>query len=292
VVVKVPANQADAQIRATAASLQQAVTTTSGVASSSGFVPTPDKALLVAKVTPTTSITDTRTPALIDRLQNTVLPGQLSGHGYAGYVTGHAASQLALQAAVQSSLPVIILTVVGAAMLLILVTFRSPVLALKAGVINLLSIGASYGVLVAVFQWGWGSSLLGVPQPVPIVAYVPMLMFAIIFGLSMDYEVFLLARIKESWQGGATNKDSVTHGLSVTARIITSAAVIMACVFFSFLILPSITIKMLALGLGVSVIVDVTVVRLVIVPSAMFLFGRANWWTPPWLDRLLPHLEP
>ncbi|MCU1525022.1 MAG: transporter [Microbacteriaceae bacterium] len=192
----------------------------------------------------------------------------------------------------RESLPIIIFTVVGAAVLLMLLTFRSPLLALKAGLTNLLSIGASYGVLVAVFQWGWGSSLLGVPQPVPIVSFVPMLMFAIIFGLSMDYEVFLLSRIREAWQLGADNRESVTHGLSVTARIITCAAVIMACVFFAFLPQPSVTIKMLALGLGVSVIIDVTIVRLLIVPAAMFLFGKANWWTPRWLDRILPHLEP
>jgi RND superfamily putative drug exporter len=192
---------------------------------------------------------------------------------------------------VGSALPVIILTVVAAAMLLILLTFRSPVLALKAGLINLLSIGASYGVLVAVFQWGWGSALLGLPQPVPIVSFVPMLMFAIVFGLSMDYEVFLLSRIKEAWLLDADNQESVSHGLAVTARIITCAAVIMACVFFSFLIVPSITIKMLALGLGVSVIIDVTIVRLVIVPSAMFLFGPANWWTPRWLSRVLANVE-
>jgi RND superfamily putative drug exporter len=186
---------------------------------------------------------------------------------------------------------VIILAVVGAAMLLILLSFRSPVLALKAGLINLLSIGASYGILVAVFQWGWGSSLFGIPQPVPIVSFVPMLMFAIVFGLSMDYEVFLLSRVREAWTRDGDNKESVTHGLSITARIITSAAIVMACVFFSFLLTPSVTIKMLALGLGVSVIIDVTVVRLVIVPSAMFLFGRANWWTPRWLDRTLARVQ-
>ena len=198
---------------------------------------------------------------------------------------------MALQNAVAAALPVIILAVVGAAMLLILLTFRSPILALKAGLINLLSIGASYGVLIAVFQWGWGSALFGVPQPVPIVSFVPILMFAIVFGLSMDYEVFLLSRVREAWMLSQDNKESVTHGLSITARIITAAAVIMACVFFSFLLTPSATIKMLALGLGVSVLIDVTLVRLVIVPSAMFLFGRLNWWTPRWLGAMLHRLE-
>ncbi len=291
VVVKVPANQLDTQIQSTALSLQRVLASTSGVESAGVFVPTQDRAALVGKVIPTTGLSDNRTADLINRLQDKVLPGQLSAQGYSGYVTGGVAKLLAVHTAVQSSLPVIILSVVAAAMLLILITFRSPVLAVKAGLINLLSIGASYGVLVAVFQWAWGSSLLGIPQPIPIVSYVPVLMFAIIFGLSMDYEIFLLARIKEAWDGGATNRGSVTHGLAVTARIITSAAVIMACVFFSFVLVPTTTIKMLALGLGVSVIIDVTVVRLVIVPTAMFLFGRGNWWTPAWLDRLLPHFE-
>jgi putative drug exporter of the RND superfamily len=162
---------------------------------------------------------------------------------------------------------------------------------ISAGCVAATRRNRSSGVLVAVFQWGWGSALLGLPQPVPIVSFVPMLMFAIVFGLSMDYEVFLLSRIQEAWLLKADNQESVSHGLAATARIITCAAVIMACVFFSFLIVPSITIKMLALGLGVSVIIDVTIVRLVIVPSAMFLFGPANWWTPRWLSRILIKVE-
>jgi RND superfamily putative drug exporter len=291
VVVKVPPGRSDTQVQSVANSVQDSLTFTDGVDVVSKFTRTPDRALLVGRLTPSTSLGDRRTAALIGHLQDRVLPGRLSALGYKAYVTGAAAGQVALQQAVSSALPVILLTVVGAAMVLVLLSFRSPVLALKTGVINLLSICASYGVLVAVFQWGWGSALLGVPQPIPIVSFVPVLMFAIIFGLSMDYEVFLLSRIAESWLRGDSNQESVTHGLSVTARIITSAAAIMACVFFSFLFSGSITIKMLALGLGVSVIIDVTVVRLVIVPCAMFLFGAANWWTPPWLDRILPRLQ-
>ncbi|TFB96877.1 MMPL family transporter [Cryobacterium sp. MDB1-18-2] len=292
VVARAPQGQTDAQLATEATALNETLTSTPGVASVTKFAPTTDKMLLVGKVTPTTSVGDTATANLISRLDATVLPGQMKTFGYAGYVTGGVATSIALQQAVASSLPTIIFTVVIAAILLMLLTFRSPVLALKAGIINLLSIGASYGVLVAVFQWGWGSSFLGVAQPIPIVSYVPMLMFAIIFGLSMDYEVFLLSRIREAWIRGDSNRDSVAHGLSVTGRVITCAAVIMACVFFSFLLTTSITIKMLALGLGISVLIDVTVVRLVIVPCAMYLFGRANWWTPKWLDRILPHLEP
>jgi RND superfamily putative drug exporter len=292
VVVKVASGQSTTQLAAVAKNLGTTLGGVDGVASVTPFAPSSDNKILVGRVIPTTDVYSDGTRRLITTLDDTTLPDLLGPDGYTGYVTGSAATQIALQETVAASLPIIIFTVVGAAMLLMLLTFRSPLLALKAGITNLMSIGASYGVLVAVFQWGWGSSLLGVPQPVPIVSYVPMLMFAIIFGLSMDYEVFLLSRIRESWQRGADNRESVTHGLSVTARIITCAAVIMACVFFAFLLQPSVTIKMLALGLGVSVIVDVTIVRLLIVPAAMFLFGKANWWTPRWLDRLLPHLEP
>ncbi|RFA11775.1 hypothetical protein B7R22_17865 [Subtercola boreus] len=286
------AGQTDAQLSQTATTLQSALSGTAGVASVTAFAPTPDKALLVGKIIPSTGATDSATSTLITTLNQAVLPTALAGSGAIGYVTGSAASNLALQSAVGASLPIVLLVVVAAAILLILLTFRSPVLALKAGLINLLSIAASYGILVAVFQWGWGSSLLGIPQGIPIVSFVPMLMFAIIFGLSMDYEVFLLSRIRESWLKTGLNSVSIAHGLTVTGRIITCAAVIMACVFFSFVIMPSATIKMLGLGLGISVLIDATIVRLVIVPTAMQLFGKANWWTPKWLDKFLPHLEP
>jgi RND superfamily putative drug exporter len=263
-----------------------------GVASVTAFGPSPDRKLLIASVIPTGDGSTASTVALVHDLDRTVLPAQLAGSGASGFVTGSVAGHVALDDAVSTGTPAIILTVVAAATLLILLTFRSPVLALKAGLVNLLSIGASFGVIVAVFQWGWGSALLGVSGPVPIVSFVPTLMFAIVFGLSMDYEVFLLARIREAWLRTHDNGASIAHGLGVTGRIIGCAAIIMAGVFFSFLLNDSITIKMLALGLGVSVILDATLVRLVVVPAAMHLFDRANWWTPRWLDRVLPHLEP
>jgi RND superfamily putative drug exporter len=291
VVVDVGSSRSTGDLTSAGTALQQAIEAADGVFSVTPFAPSSDGQVLIGRVIPDTDVYSDETRSLITTLDDTTLPDALPD-GYLGYVTGPAATQIALQETVAASLPIIIFTVVGAAMVLMLLTFRSPVLTLKAGLTNLMSIGASFGVLVVVFQWGWGSSLLGVPQPVPIVSYVPMLMFAIVFGLSMDYEVFLLSRIREAWQRGADNRDSVTRGLSVTARIITCAAVIMACVFFAFLLQPSVTIKMLALGLGVSVIIDVTIVRLLIVPAAMFLFGKANWWTPRWLDRVLPHLEP
>jgi RND superfamily putative drug exporter len=291
-VLQPAASTSTTQQAATATTVRTALQQAHGVVSVSAFTPTPDKAILVGTVIPTTGPNDPATSDLIQRLESSVLPNALERSGAHVYVTGAAAGAIALQNAIASSLPIVLLVVVAAAVLLILLTFRSPLLALKAGVVNLLSIGASYGVLVAVFQWGWGSQLLGIPQGVLIVSYVPLLMFAIIFGLSMDYEVFLLSRIREARMHGQSNADSIAHGLTVTGRIISSAALIMACVFFSFVIQPDAMIKMLAVGLGASVLIDATIVRLVIVPCAMHLFGRANWWTPRWLDRVLPHLEP
>ena len=220
------------------------------------------------------------------------LPDALAGTGARGYVTGLTAAQLDFRNQVGGQLPVVIGVVIAAAFLLLLATFRSPLLALKAAAANLLSIGASYGVLVAVFQWGWGSPALGVSEKIPIESYVPMMMFAIVFGLSMDYEVFLLSRVREAWTATLDNHASVASGLAATARVITCAALIMASVFLSFLLSTNVVVKMLALGLGVSVLIDATVIRLVVVPATMFLLGRYNWWIPRWLDRALPHLEP
>jgi RND superfamily putative drug exporter len=262
------------------------------VAAVSPVQASPDGAILVTTVVPSSRPQDAATSTLLSTLRGTTLPKTLSGTGARGYVTGITAEQLDFRDQVGGQLPVVIAVVIAAAFLLLLATFRSPVLALKAAVLNLLSIGAAYGVLVAVFQWGWCSSLLGVSEKIPIESYVPMMMFAIVFGLSMDYEVFLLSRVREAWTATRDNHASVAAGLAATARVITCAALIMASVFLSFLLSTNVVVKMLALGLGVSVLVDATVIRLIVVPAAMFLLGRYNWWIPSWLDRVLPHLEP
>ncbi|MGW3135597.1 MMPL family transporter [Streptomyces sp. NPDC001139] len=248
--------------------------------------------LLIATVTPGTGPQEQGTSDLMHRLEDDTLPDALADSGAHGYVTGVTAAQLTFRDVVLDRLPVIVAVVVAAAFLLLLTVFRSLLVAFKAALLNLLSIGAAYGVVVAVFQWGWGGSLFGVDEPVPVESYVPMMMFAIVFGLSMDYEVFLLSRIRESWLHTKDNHASVAAGLAGTARVITCAALIMTSVFLAFLLSTNVVIKMLALGLGVSVILDATVVRLVLVPSTMYLLGRANWWLPRWLDRLLPHLDP
>ncbi|MFB7645833.1 MMPL family transporter [Streptomyces sp. NPDC056084] len=294
VVTKLDGQQAadPSKSQALATTLQHDLTAVPGVASVTPPQPTPDHALLVSTVTPDTGPQDRATTDLIHTLQDHTVPDALSGTGATGYVTGPTVSGQTFTDTLVAKLPLIIGVVVAAAFVLLLCVFRSPLVALKAAVLNLFSIAAAYGVVVAVFQWGWGGSLLGVGEKVPIESYVPMMMFAIIFGLSMDYEVFLLARIRETWLHGGDNHLSVATGLAATARVITCAALIMTSVFLAFMLSPNVVVKMLALGLGVSVIVDATVVRLLLVPATMYLFGRANWWIPAWLDRRLPRLDP
>jgi RND superfamily putative drug exporter len=272
--------------------VRRALAQTPDVASAAPVLPTRDDALLVTTVVPKTGPQNTATDALMNHLTDTVLPSALAASGAQAYVTGTTAAQLQFRNVVANRLPVIIGVVLLGAFLLLLLVFRSPLVALKAALLNLLSTAASYGLVVAVFQWGWGRSLLGVGENVPIESYVPMMIFAIVFGLSMDYEVFLLSRIREAWLATGDNSKSVADGLAATARVITSAALIMASVFFAFLLSNNVVIKMLALGLGASVIIDATLVRLVLVPATMNLLGNANWWTPRWLDRLLPNLDP
>jgi RND superfamily putative drug exporter len=291
VVVKLPASATDQDRSSLEQSLPKTLSGTPGVASVSPFQASSDGTLLIGKVIPASGPQSNATASLVSQLQDTVLPSALHGQDATGYVTGTTAATIDFQNTVSSRLPIIIAVVIVAAFLLLLAAFRSPVLALKAALLNLLSISACYGIIVAVFQWGWGSSLLGLDGTVPIESYVPMIIFAIVFGLSMDYEVFLLSRIREHWLVDHDNMLSVATGLSQTARVISCAALIMASVFFAFLLSSSVVVKMLALGLGVSVIIDATIIRLLIVPSLMFVFDRANWWMPAWLDRVLPRLE-
>ncbi|KOU51012.1 MULTISPECIES: MMPL family transporter [unclassified Streptomyces] len=234
---------------------------------------------------------DGRTTSLTNRLADDVLPQAVSGTAARTYVTGTTAAQVDFLDLVSSRLPLIIAVVVGLAFLVILVVFRGLLVAVKAAVLNVLSIAASYGVVVAVFQWGWGGPALGVSGEVPIESYVPMMMFAIVFGLSMDYEIFLLSRIHEAWVRTGDPRASVAHALEITARVITCAALIMVSVFAAFVISDDIVVKMLGLGLAASVLIDATVVRLLLVPAVMTLLGRAAWWIPGPLDRVLPRLD-
>jgi RND superfamily putative drug exporter len=235
---------------------------------------------------PTSAPTADATQALVTRLPAAVQ--QTTGPGVEVYATGVTAGLLDLSDRIAERLPFFIGAVILLSFLLLLIEFRSIFVPLKAAIMNVLSIGAAYGAIVAIFEWGWGARYIGVPETVQIEAYVPMMMFAILFGLSMDYEVFLISRIREEHLRGATTLESVEIGLSYTARVITAAALIMITVFLSFVVTDDVVVKMFGIGLAVAVLVDATIVRLMLVPSTMVLLGEANWWLPGWLDRLLP----
>ncbi|TIC84066.1 MMPL family transporter [Nocardioides sp. GY 10127] len=261
---------------------------TEGVASVSAFTVTEDGAVATARVVPTTEPQDAATTATVHRLMDSTEQQVADATGARMLLTGSTVGQVELADTLTARLPLIVALVVGAAFVLLTLTFRSPVIALKAAVMNLVSIGASYGVVVAVFQWQWGSGLLGLDEAVPVESFVPMMMFAIVFGLSMDYEVFLLSRVREEHLAGRATTEAVAVGLAATARVITAAALIMVSVFTAFAFTGDVVITMLAVGLAVSVLIDATVVRLLLVPATMVLLREANWWLPRWLDRLLP----
>ncbi|SNX65800.1 RND superfamily putative drug exporter [Streptomyces sp. TLI_55] len=263
----------------------------SGAAFVTPLTPTKDGDVLISTVYSKQSPQSAATTDLTNRLIDDTLPAAVSGTKAQGYVTGTTAAQVDFRDIVASRLPLIIGVVVALAFLIILAVFRGLLVALKAAVLNVVSIAASYGVVVAVFQWGWGGPALGVSGKVPIESYVPMMMFAIIFGLSMDYEIFLLSRVHEAWLHTGDAKASVAHALEITARVITCAALIMVSVFAAFIVSDNIVVKMLGLGLAVSVLIDATVVRLLMVPAVMTLLGPHAWWTPRWLDRMLPHID-
>jgi putative drug exporter of the RND superfamily len=206
-------------------------------------------------------------------------------------VTGTTAINIDMSDRLTGALPAFIGIVIGLTFALLLVVFRSILVPLKAALAILISIVAAIGVVVAIFQWGWGAGLIGVPETMPLIAFLPVLMFAILFGLSMDYEVFILSRIREEHSLGLSNTESVNHGIAATARIITAAALIMISVFASFILNADPTAKMFGVGLAVAVLLDATVVRMIMVPSTMVLLRGGNWWMPQWLDRIVPNVD-
>jgi putative drug exporter of the RND superfamily len=248
-----------------------------------------DTAVLTA--IPTTSPQDEATEQTVDRLRSEVIPTTVEGTGADAMITGQTATFVDVSARLTERLPIFIAAVVLLSFVLLTLVFRSILVPLKAALMNLLSIGAAYGVIVAVFQWGWAKDLVGLDATIPVNPFVPLIMFAILFGLSMDYEVFLLSRVREEFVAHGDGHRSVVDGLASTARVITSAAVIMISVFLAFVPSTDMTVKMFGLGLAVAVFLDATVVRMILVPSTMSLLGSANWWVPRWLDRILPHLD-
>ena len=188
-------------------------------------------------------------------------------------------------------MPLLFIGVLSLSFILLMAVFRSLLVPLKAVIMNLLSIGAAYGVIVAIFQWGWGMNLIGVGKAGPIESWAPMMLFAIVFGLSMDYEVFLLSRVREEYLRTGNNAEAVADGLTATARVITAAALIMVCVFAAFVLGPDRQLKLFGLGLALAVFIDATIVRMVLVPATMELLGDRNWWIPKWIDKRLPKID-
>ena len=262
---------------------------TPGVAFASPPQPSGDGAAALLRVQPTTAPQDAETEDLVNALRDEIVPSAVAGSTVRPLVTGAVAAGIDFSDFLARRLIVFFLAVLGLSFLLLMMVFRSLVVPLKAVIMNLLSIGAAYGVLVMVFQWGWGGWLIGVDSG-PIEPFIPMLLFAVVFGLSMDYEVFLLSRIKEEYDRTGDPVNSVADGLAVTARVITAAAAIMVVVFLSFVLEDDRVPKVFGLGLATAVFIDATFVRMLIVPSTMELLGARNWWLPAWLDRLLPNL--
>ena len=272
--------------------ITEALQDTPGVAFASPAVPNdPDDPTAVRWfVVPTTAPQDEATTELVHHLRDDVLPRAEEGTGVQALVTGFVAVTVDFTAFLAERLLLFFAAVLTLSFVLLMIVFRSLLVPLKAVVMNLLSIGAAYGVLVAIFQWGWAKDLFGV-EPAPIEPFMPMMLFAIVFGLSMDYEVFLLSRIREEWVRTGDAKESVADGLAATARVITAAAAIMVFVFGSFLGESMRTIKLFGFGLALAVLLDATVVRMLLVPATMELLGDRNWWLPKWLDRILPHVN-
>ncbi len=271
--------------------LEKDVTGTAGVA---GVSPVQlDKAGTTAyfNAIATKGPSDQATSDLVNQLRSSVIPSAEKGNNMKAYVGGTTAGYIDLASNISSKLPLQIAVVIVLSFMLLVLAFRTVVVPLQAAVMNVLSIGAAYGVLTAIFQLGWGHSLIGLSGSVPIVSYVPLFMFAILFGLSMDYEVFLVSQIEEHVHAGEDNKSSVVSGLVTSARVITAAAMIMVFVFGSFVLNGDPTVKQFGIGLAVAVILDATIVRCLLVPAVMVMMGKSNWYMPRWLDRIVPRLS-
>ncbi|MCP2338784.1 MMPL family transporter [Actinomadura rupiterrae] len=265
--------------------IQQRVARTEGVVNVAPPEFSPDRSAAVLIATPAYGPQDKRGPGVVDRLRSHALPDGAE-------ITGLSAIYVDLNRRLDDRLWPVIGVVVATSFVMLLLVFRSVLAPLKAAAMNMLSIGAAYGVLVAVFQWGWGASLLGLPHAVPVSSFITLLMFVVLFGVSMDYEVFLLSRVREDWLRTGDARGSVGTGLAATGRVISSAALIMVAVFAGFASDPSLVVKQMGVGLAVAVALDATLVRLVLVPATMALLGKANWWLPKPLARVLPHFDP
>ncbi|HEV2375256.1 MAG TPA: MMPL family transporter, partial [Streptosporangiaceae bacterium] len=273
---------------ASTARLVAALRATPGVASVTPAQVSGDGKAAMVVAYPATGEQDPATDTLVNHVTGSVLPRATAGTGIRAYVTGPNAANVSFANVIGQRLPWLVAVVVLVSMLLLTVVFRSVTVAVKAAVMNLLSITAAYGVLVLVCQHGWLRQVFGFPETMPVTTWVPVFLFVILFGLSMDYEVFLISRIREDYDATGDNSASVARGLASTARVITAAAAIMIVVFLANVLGPEVSVKQIGLGLAAAVFIDATLVRLVLVPAAMELLGRANWWLPRPLARILP----
>ena len=289
--VIIAAELPDAGAKATVDSLAQQLRSEKGV----DYVadPTINKAQDAALITviPTTSPQDAKTTDLVQRLRDDVVPDALGNSGITTEIGGVTPALEDQSQYITDRMPVFIAGVVGLSFILLLVAFHSPLISLKAGIMNLLSVGAAYGVMTVVAKGGAVGSLIGIDHEVPIAPFMPVMMFAILFGLSMDYEVFLISRIREEYLKDGDTRRAVADGLARTARVITAAAAIMVVVFLAFLAAPDVFLKLFGIGLASAIFLDATLVRMVLVPAVMQLLGPLNWWIPNWLERILPRLD-
>jgi RND superfamily putative drug exporter len=245
----------------------------------------------VVTVIPKGSPQDKETEDLVNHLRSDVVPKELAGTGINANIGGVTAALEDQSEYMKNRMPLFIGVVVGLSFLLLLVAFHSPLISLKAAIMNLLSVCAAYGVMTLVAKGGAVGGLIGIDHEVPVAPFMPVMMFAILFGLSMDYEVFLISRIREEYLKDGNTTRAVADGLAKTARVITAAAAIMVVVFLAFVTAPDVFLKLFGIGLASAIFLDATVVRMVLVPAVMQLLGNRNWWIPSWLERILPRLD-
>jgi len=273
------------------AGLASTVSHTPGVATAAPLPAKPGATVRIIQVIPATSPQDAQTSELIKHLREQTIPAAVKGTTLKVYVGGQTAMFDDFAHVIADKLPLFLGVIVGLAFLLLLVAFRSVVVPLTAAVMNLFAAAASFGVVIAFFQWGWGSDALGLGKAGPVEAILPVMMLAILFGLSMDYQVFLVSRMHEEWLRTRRNRRAVTTGQASTGRVITAAATIMICVFLAFAFGGRRVVAEFGIGLSAAVFLDAFVLRTVLVPALMHMFGRANWWLPRRVDRWLPHLS-
>ena len=273
------------------AALDAALQATEGVAMASPAMPNEDGTTAIIQVVPTTGPQDPATEDLIHALREEILPGATQGSGITTYVAGQTAASIDLSEQISERMPLFYTVVIGLSLVLLTAVFRSVVVPVKAALTTLLSVGAAYGAVVAVFQWGWLQDMLGIEGTGPIESFLPMILFGVLFGLSMDYEVFLLSRVHEEHIHGTPARAAMLDGVGFSGRVVAAAGAIMGSVFLSFLLEDMRMLQMIGFGLGVAVLIDAFVVRLVLVPAAMTVLGERAWTFPAWLDRIVPNLN-